>query len=1134
MSSDFVIQCPTCLARLRVGSAKAAGAILPCPKCGSMVPIPLLPGMSHGPEAAPPISGELTEVQEMEEPKHAAGDGGSAETRRIGERFDEAQAGISHQEEPEGQESSTEPGEGRSGEKPQSADGAESEDLVATSVEVYSYKVRRIVYAISALCIVVLAAWFWWMGKGTDEVPEATDSEKTEEVTPGNLATPPAVEQQEEDYAPWVPRGVGFFIYEDCHVGLTGESRAVLANAFGFSEASARADRFLSALGLKTEVVTARFISGDERFVPLVVVFQLKQDQRADQLNVLGEPWEDVGRVHLRQLAVGPERLAFAVVADNCVAIGQPDTLKRFFSGDRDANIKAVLEQKLKANPAYAVAIRPSAFPHHGWRMWFDAWPEIDRLWQNLWTGTSLFIFSMERSEQHSVWTGEWISKGPGDKDSLEKGVRGLLTKMVQYAERQASSQSETDDANSGTESEKQDDRQFLQIWLSCLKQAQVQVTDMSVLVSLSLPGDEDSEVGLKRLAGVIGREWRHSAGIALEERHNRLGRAMSAYENKQQTFPMAAGGGVLLPPETRLSWIADLLPYLDREDWAKALQKGYSWNSAQNQEVAQRYLPDVTNPLLGPTRSVAGYFDSHVVGVTGVGEDSGELPPSHPRAGVFNYRNPVRRSDITDGLSNTIAMLGVENKRGPWAAGGLSTARGLTKPPYANGPDGFGSAMPDGMLATMADGSVRFVRKDVDPRVLEQLATIAGGEPVTVDQLGIRSRVAKGAGKPSGEKDATGPSSVGSARLPHIPTLEVWCNPCGPRLGTASDQGGLASTSWQRRVAQVRFRASLGLAVSLLTQWAHVPVCVDPESAEWLRLTGKEEVQIEMENVTFEDVAKTIAAQMGLSLVACNQSVVLAAADRTSDHVRYEFLMEGTESGSYPSLSTLEQVCDWFNRATPVGSDKTTHVAKEGDHLIIEGPFPVVFEIRRMLEHRAGMDSTGEQVSPEEEASISLNFFEPTRLIDIAVAINRTAANKVFFDWTSLAGIDVSPDTEVSISAVDEPLGDVLGRLAESIQAEVHVGDDGPFVISAPNRLASGTLRIYHVGDILTKGMTPGQLRERLVKECIPESWVDSGGPGMLVYDAPARSFVVLNSATVHREISSWLEKRRQERQGP
>jgi len=53
--------------------------------------------------------------------------------------------------------------------------------------------------------------------------------------------------------------------------------------------------------------------------------------------------------------------------------------------------------------------------------------------------------------------------------------------------------------------------------------------------------------------------------------------------------------------------------------------------------------------------------------------------------------------------------------------------------------------------------------------------------------------------------------------------------------------------------------------------------------------------------------------------------------------------------------------------------------------------------------------------------------------------------------------------------------------------------------------------------------------LRERIVKECVPESWADAGGRGILLYDVAANGFVVLNSPKVHQELKLWFEKQRQ-----
>ena len=121
----------------------------------------------------------------------------------------------------------------------------------------------------------------------------------------------------------------------------------------------------------------------------------------------------------------------------------------------------------------------------------------------------------------------------------------------------------------------------------------------------------------------------------------------------------------------------------------------------------------------------------THYVGVAGVGKDAAQLPADDPRAGVFGYGRQTRQQDLVRGGAHTIAVLGVQDQCGPWAQGGPATVRPLTQEPYCNGPDGFGSGQADGMVAGFADGSVRFLSKNIDPRVMEQLATVRGGDQV-------------------------------------------------------------------------------------------------------------------------------------------------------------------------------------------------------------------------------------------------------------------------------------------------------------------------------------------------------------------------------------------------------------------
>ncbi len=73
---------------------------------------------------------------------------------------------------------------------------------------------------------------------------------------------------------------------------------------------------------------------------------------------------------------------------------------------------------------------------------------------------------------------------------------------------------------------------------------------------------------------------------------------------------------------------------------------------------------------------------------------------------------------------------------RGPWVAGGLATVRGLdtAELPYIGAGRQFGGLHDSGTFAAFADGSVRFISDTINPRILEALSTIAGGEALSPD----------------------------------------------------------------------------------------------------------------------------------------------------------------------------------------------------------------------------------------------------------------------------------------------------------------------------------------------------------------------------------------------------------------
>ena len=366
--------------------------------------------------------------------------------------------------------------------------------------------------------------------------------------------------------------------------------------------------------------------------------------------------------------------------------------------------------------------------------------------------------------------------------------------------------------------------------------------------------------------AATIRADWLAAALAVDKTNHRGLLSGLLGYLKVQNPpqFPEGAAGGALMPSETRLSWIAEILPYLGRADWH--VEPAYNWNSPKNQPVTKRPLAEVVNPAFGPATSSSGYPVTHYVGVAGVGKDAAQLPADDAQAGVFGYGRQARQQDLKRGGANTIAVLGVQDQCGPWAQGGRATVRPLTQQPYINGPDGFGSGQADGMVAGMADGSVRFLSKNIDPHVMEQLATVRGGEQV--DMAAIEPKPPEADVKPP-VPDVKPP--VVAAKLPVVdvkPQAVV-----DPKL----------QAKLNVPIAKISLpNMPLADAVQLISAMGNLSVGFDRDAMEELDVSLHDPISIEVANSTVGKTLEEIAAKRKMMPIIENGQIMLTS---TAEH---------------------------------------------------------------------------------------------------------------------------------------------------------------------------------------------------------------------------------------------------------
>jgi hypothetical protein len=175
---------------------------------------------------------------------------------------------------------------------------------------------------------------------------------------------------------------------------------------------------------------------------------------------------------------------------------------------------------------------------------------------------------------------------------------------------------------------------------------------------------------------------------------------AMHTYHDTYKEFPPAVVKDASGKP--LYSGMVCLLPFLEQQPLYDRFQKDKAWDSPENLTLSGITLPMLTDP--SNPDATAGRTDYLLI--SGPGSVLEDTPGM--KHGLQN---------ITDGTSNTIVLMEVKGK-GSWAA---PNTWDLGKP--------LDGSHPQVVIVGFADGSVRTIRRDINPQTLRLMVEQNDGQ---------------------------------------------------------------------------------------------------------------------------------------------------------------------------------------------------------------------------------------------------------------------------------------------------------------------------------------------------------------------------------------------------------------------
>jgi len=325
---------------------------------------------------------------------------------------------------------------------------------------------------------------------------------------------------------------------------------------------------------------------------------------------------------------------------------------------------------------------------------------------------------------------------------------------------------------------------------------------------------------------------------------------------------------------------------------------------------------------------------------------------------------------------------------------------------------------------------------------------------------------------------------------------------------------------------------------VRFVTSFSTIPITLDPQALALVKVTPRTPVSVRLSDTNVGAVLSAALAPLRLDYVSTGSQLLITRPLPPDGQLREHSHSVVDLVGNDPDQ--LAELADMIVEMVESGSweesggsgtirhEKSSLEFRQRDTVLFQA---IVFCERlraaRGLPPKSNFDPSLFNLEPRLSQAekrlatpVTINYIQPASFVRILDRLSAETELNILVEWQSIAELGWSPDGEATVSANNEPVGDVLTKILRPMDLTYRVIDAATIQVTSPIQLdARLDVEFYPVADLLTAEPNADEFAGRLRTEL---GDVDA----VLRFDDPSKHLIAALPQPQQRKLADLLSQ--------